>query len=158
MMRKPANTRRSSRRAESGTQLAELAIVLPVILALLVAVAEFGLYFYTYTTLAKATRVGARYISAKAYNSGEMAKARNLAVCGSANTCASGSEIISGLTTANVEITPPIASGLFPTTVTVRIINYNYRPLFDLSRFTGGTPWQNVAASPSTTMRYLLGN
>src|SRR5574341_234570 len=154
MMRKPANTKRRSRRAESGAQLAELAIVLPILLVLLVAVAEFGLYFYTYTTLAKATRVGARYISAKAYNSGEMATARNLVVCGSTNTCASGSEIISGLTTANVEITPEIESGLFPTTVTVRIINYNYQPLFDLSRFTGGTSWQNVAASPSTTMRY----
>ncbi len=158
MARKPAGTRHRSRRAESGAQLAELALVLPVFLVLLVAVAEFGLYFYTYTTLAKATRVGARYLSARVYTDGEKTKARNLVVCGSTSACATGSEVIKDLTTGNVTITSTGGSTTFPQTVTVRITGYNYQPIFDLSKFTGGASWQNVAVSPSTTMRYMLEN
>ena len=47
-------------RGERGTQLVELAIVLPLFVLMFAAIAEFGRFFYTYTTLAKATRVGAR--------------------------------------------------------------------------------------------------
>jgi Flp pilus assembly protein TadG len=50
-------------RSERGTQLVELALVLPVLLALFAATAEFGRYFYNYATLAKATRAGARYLA-----------------------------------------------------------------------------------------------
>lgn len=158
MMRKPAKRGRYTTHAESGTQLVELAIVLPVLLALLVAVAEFGLYFYTYTTLGKATRVGARFLSAQVYTDGQKTKTRNLVVCGSTSTCASGSAIVKNLTTANVTITRTGANVYFPETVTVQITGYTYRPIFDLSRFTGGASWQNVAVSPSTTMRYMLEN
>ena len=40
------------RRDESGVQLVEAAIVLPIFLVLFAATAEFGRYFYEYTTLA----------------------------------------------------------------------------------------------------------
>lgn len=157
-MGKPVETRRCLKRAESGVQLVELAIVLPIFLVLLAAVAEFGRYFYTYTTLAKATRVGARYLSSRIYTEGEKTKARNLVVCGSLETCSSGSEIISGLTTGNVAITTTGSSALFPQTVTVQIVGYNYQPVFDLAQWVGGSSWSSVEASPSTTMRYLLEN
>lgn len=165
MIRNPIKTRYRSKRAESGTQLVELAIVLPIFLALLVAVAEFGLYFYTYTTLSKATRAAARYITSKPYNPNDpdnpnntIAQAKKLAVCGRTDMCSAGSEIISGFTTSNVSITTTGGDGLFPETMTVQISGYNYQPLFDLSRFAGGQPWQNVSVAPSTTMRYLLEN
>ena len=72
-LRKIRNVRRSRRlnwlsrfrRSEAGVQLVEVAIVIPVLLMLFGAVAEFGRYFYEYTTLAKAARVGARYMSTK---------------------------------------------------------------------------------------------
>src|SRR5262245_53788543 len=105
IIRRPIHRRERWPRNESGAQLVELAIVLPIFLLLLVAAAEFGLYFYTYNTLAKATRVGARYLTAKVYTDTEKTKARNLVVCGSFNTCSTGSEIIKGLTTGNVAIT-----------------------------------------------------
>src|SRR6266516_4760385 len=49
-------------RNERGIQLVELAIVLPVLMLLFGATAEFGRFFYEYTTLAKASRVGTRYL------------------------------------------------------------------------------------------------
>jgi len=164
-MRNPIKTRYRSKRAESGAQLVELAIVLPIFLMLLAAVAEFGLYFYTYTTLSKATRVAARYITSKPYNpnnpdnaNNTIAQAKKLAVCGRTDLCSAGSEIISGFTTSNVSITTTGGDEFFPETITVQISGYNYSPLFDLSGFVGGQSWQNVSVAPSTTMRYLLAN
>src|ERR1044072_1990818 len=57
------------RRDDRGVQLVELAIVLPILLLLFATVAEFGRYFYEYTTVAKGARVGARYLAAKSANS-----------------------------------------------------------------------------------------
>ena len=65
-LRKIRNTRRwrrlnwlgRFRRDEQGVQLVEIAIVIPILLMLFAAVAEFGLYFYEYTTMSKAARVG----------------------------------------------------------------------------------------------------
>ncbi len=48
---------------EHGTQMIELAFVLPVLVLLFAGTTELGRLFYTYTTLAKATEVGARYLS-----------------------------------------------------------------------------------------------
>src|SRR5688500_20293619 len=72
-IRKIRNTRRSRRfqwlnrfrRDELGVQLLEIAIVIPILLVLFAAVAEFGRYFYEYTTLAKGSRIGARYLASK---------------------------------------------------------------------------------------------
>ena len=46
---------------ERGSQLVELAIALPVMIVLLGSVAEFGRFFYMYTTLTNAVRGGAPY-------------------------------------------------------------------------------------------------
>src|SRR5687767_15558965 len=51
-------------RREHGSSTVELAIVFPILLLLFVGTAELGRLFYTYTTLAKSTKVGARYLSA----------------------------------------------------------------------------------------------
>src|SRR6185369_5968508 len=50
-------------RSERGSATVELAIVFPILLMLFAATAELGRLFSTYTTLAKATKVGARYLS-----------------------------------------------------------------------------------------------
>ena len=82
-IRKIRNTRRSRTTAlaavafardERGVQLVEVAIVIPILLMLFAAVAEFGRYFYEYTTLAKAARVGARYLATKSVSSGTTTK------------------------------------------------------------------------------------
>lgn len=139
---------------ERGAQLVELAIVLPIFLMLLGATAEFGNYFYTYNTLAKATRVAARHLSSNAFDDTEKAIAKNLAVCGSTASCGS-STVLSGLSASNIQITS-VGNSIQPTTIKVTITGYNYTPVFDLSRWTGGAIWTNVPVTPSTTMRYLV--
>ena len=58
----------SFRRDDRGLQLVELAIALPVMVLLFAAAAEFGRYFQEYTTLAKGTRMAARYMATACAN------------------------------------------------------------------------------------------
>jgi TadE-like protein len=144
-------------RSERGVQLVELAIALPVMMALMAAIAGFGNYFYTYTSLAKATRAGARYLSSKPFTNGEKDRARRLVVCGNPDSCAVGTEILPGLTPGDVEVSASGGGALLPQTVTVRIAGYNYNSIFNLAGFGGGS-WLSVAVEPGTTMRYTLEN
>jgi hypothetical protein len=152
---------RSLVRNENGIQLAELAIVLPLLLVMFAATAEFGRYFYEYTTLAKASRVAARYLVTANVNCFQANQARNLVVYG--NMAGTGSPLLEGLTTANVKVTPNdlacsggIAPGV-PDTITVQIIDYQHQSLFDLGGLMKNSTFSlNVPVKPSVTMRYLL--
>ncbi|MFL6253685.1 MAG: TadE/TadG family type IV pilus assembly protein [Pyrinomonadaceae bacterium] len=141
-------------RSERGTQLVELAIVLPILLILLGASAEFGRFFYTYQTLAKATRAGARYLMTESAAGTSDSKAKSLVVYG--NESGTGSPVISGLSGANVRVTRTGGTTAFPERVTVRIENYTYQPFFDLGKLIGNPALSlRVPVSPSTTMRYF---
>ena len=145
------------RRDEQGVQLLEMAIVIPIILVLFAAVAEFGRYFHEYTTLAKASRLGARYLISKSVNSSVNyeAIAKNIVVYG--NATGSGSPILSGLSTANVEVTYAGPISGIPETVTVTIVNYPHVPLFNLGALLRNNSLSlAVDVKPSITMRYLL--
>lgn len=157
-MRNPGNRQHRLIRSERGAQLAELAIVLPFFLFLFVAVAEFGRYFYAYTTLSKATRAGARYLTAKVYTDSEKDNAKEMVVYGTTTPSVDDQPIMSGLETADVQIISNGGTVFFPETITVKVVGYTYTPLFDLGKWTGGDPWQSVEVGPSTTMRYMLGN
>jgi Flp pilus assembly protein TadG len=164
-IRKIRNTRRSRRlhwlnrfrRDERGVQLLELAIVLPILLVLFGSVAEFGRYFYEYTTVAKAARVGARYLVSKSKNSDTNfeANAKNLVVYG--NIGGTGSPVLTGLTTANVDVQYQGGTAGVPDTVKVTIINYKHKSVVDLGKMLKKTSLTlNVDVKPSVTMRYLL--
>ncbi len=134
-----------------------MAIVIPILLVLFAAVAEFGRYFHEYTTLAKASRLGARYLISKSVNSSVNyeAIAKNIVVYG--NATGSGSPILNGLSTSNVEVTYGGPTAGIPDTVTVTIINYPHQPLFNLGAMLNNSALSMaVNVKPSTTMRYLL--
>ena len=142
-------------REERGAQLVELAIVLPIFLMMFGAAAEFGRYFYEYTTLDKATRAGSRYLATAAVNGTEDARAKNIVVYG--NPEGTGTPIIKGLTTANVVITRTGGVPTLPQTVTVQISGYKYQPVFDLGKLIKVPSLSlNIDVKPSVTMRYLL--
>jgi Flp pilus assembly protein TadG len=146
---------RRSAHHERGTALAELAIVLPLFAVLFAATAEFGRFYYGYTTLAKASRVGARYLATAAVNGTEDATAKNLVVYGNVN--GTGTPVMPGLTTANVTITRAGGVAVLPQTVTIQVVNYKYQPLFDLGKLINSpTLTLNIDMKPSVTMRYLL--
>ncbi len=143
------------RKDERGVQLVELAIVLPIFVILFAATAEFGRYFYEYTTLAKASRAGARYLATSAVNSTQDATARNIVVYG--NPAGTGSPIFYGLTTANVVITRQGGVPVLPQTVKVGITGMKHQPLFNLGTLTNiQSLSMNIDVKPSVTMRYLL--
>jgi len=145
------------RRDDRGVQLVELALVMPVLILLFAAVAEFGRYYQSYTTLAKGTRVAARYLATAPYAGCEDLAAKNLVVYG--NMAGTGSPIVNGLSVTNVRITRRNAGGTtggFPATVTIDITNLNHTPIFDLGRLLRSSLSLNVAMKPSVTMRYLL--
>jgi Flp pilus assembly protein TadG len=159
-MRLKRKTKRTVRlldfaRQERGTQLVELAIVLPVFVILFALTAEFGRFYYGYSTLAKASRIGARYLATAAVNSTEDAAAKNLVVYG--NTSGTGTPVMPGLTSANVAITRAGGTTVLPQTVTVQVVNYKYQPLFDLGKIINSATFSlNIDMKPSVTMRFLL--
>lgn len=142
-------------RNERGIQMVELAIVLPIFLMLFATTAEFGRFFYEYSTLAKATRAGSRYLVTVGVDANEDTRAKNIVVYG--NPEGTGSPVIKGLTTANVTITRQGGAPALPETVKVQITGYKYQPIFDLGALTKNPSLSlNVDVKPSVTMRYLL--
>lgn len=146
------------RRDEQGVQLVELAIVLPVLMMLCAGVVEFGRYFYEYTTAAKGARAGARYLASKSATSvgtNWQANAKNLVVYG--NTAGSGSPILPGLSTANVEVQYSGGVSAVPELVKISIVDYQHQPVFDLGALLNIPSLSlNIGVKPSVTMRYLL--
>jgi len=143
------------RRDERGVQLVEAAIVIPVFLMMFGAVAEFGRYFYEYTTLAKASRAGSRYLATAVVSGTEDAAAKNIVVYG--NPAGTGSPILTDLSTTHVVITRQGGVPLLPQTVTVSIVGYKHQPIFDLGKLTKTVGLSlNIDVKPSVTMRYLL--
>jgi Flp pilus assembly protein TadG len=141
-------------RDERGAQLVELAIVMPLLLMLLGATAEFGRFFHTYTTLLKGTRAATRYLVSQPPGEGTVA-AQNLVVYG--NTAGTGAPIASGLTTANVKITPSANGSGITQMQTVEIQNFVYVPLFDLGKLTkSSTLSLSVNVGAKSTMRQLV--
>jgi Flp pilus assembly protein TadG len=143
-------------RDEKGIQLVEAAIVVPIFLILFAAVAEFGRYFYEYTTLAKAARAGARYLSTVPVDPNEDLNAQKIVVYG--NTSGTGPRILDRLELSNVAITRaggPLAS--VPDTVTVSITGYQHQSIFNLGALLNNTGIStNVEVKPSVTMRFLM--
>ncbi len=145
------------RRDEGGVQLLEVAIVIPILLVMFAGIAEFGRYFYEYTTLAKASRLGARYLASKSVTgtTNYEAIAKNIVVYG--NVAGTGSPILDGLTTSNVSVTYAGGTAGIPDTVTVSITDYEHDPLFDLGALLNNTGLSlAIDVKPSVTMRYLL--
>lgn len=95
---------------QQGLAIVEFAMVLPLLLILLLATAEFGRALYQYNTLTKAARDAARYLSENIYvgqslmiNSDGIAATESLVVCGQTNGCNSDNALLPGLTTGDVD-------------------------------------------------------
>jgi len=156
---------------ERGSSVVELAIVFPILLLLFVGTAELGRLFYTYTTLAKATKVGARFLStekdAESTDATTIAavklRAQSLVVCGFEScTNADGSSkssIVTGLATSNVLVTLPNTTPGFigPRYVKVEIQNFTFQPgVFNVAGATDSpSSTFYFALKPGTQMRYM---
>ena len=153
-MRRLLNSLKSFVRREDGTQMIEFAIVFPVLLLLFAGTVELGRLFYTYTTLAKATRAGARYLSTTTDVTANVTAGKNVVLCGNAGGCGGANPVIlSNLNANNIVVTAPAATDPVKY-VTVEITGYNYQFLaFNLNAMTGGN--FNIALTPRTRMRFM---
>jgi hypothetical protein len=151
-----AGARRFFRR-EKGSQLVELAIALPILLVLLGAATEFARYFYTYSTLTNAVRAGARHASKWERNaSWTFPETSNMVVYGDFSDTSHG-PILPGLTTGNVVVQANGPSVHNIDSVTVKIVNYKYQPLFDIGKLTGIPALSlNIDMNASATMHQLF--
>jgi Flp pilus assembly protein TadG len=141
---------------ERGTQILELAIALPVMLLLLGAVSEFGRYFYTYSALTSAVRAGARHACKWERNaSWTIPETTRMVVYGDYSDTSNG-PILPGLTTGNVVVQSNGPSVNNIDSVTVKVVNYKYTPLFDLGKMTGiPSLTLNIDMNASATMHQL---
>ncbi|MGE7965721.1 TadE/TadG family type IV pilus assembly protein [Pseudomonas sp. NPDC089918] len=97
--------------SQQGVAMVEFTLVLPFLLLLLLTLGEFGRMLYQYNVLLQASRDADRFVASQAWNStlgavalsdALKAQTRNVAVYGvPANT---GTAVVSGLTTANVDV------------------------------------------------------
>jgi len=140
------------KRTQRGVAMIELAIVLPLLLAICFAITEFGRAIYTYDTLAKSARDAARYLTTQAAGKG-WTTARNLVAYG--NPAGTGSPLVPGLDSSNMSSKVTICDasncsgnlnqGSNPVinTVTVTITGYQFTPVINILAFTnfytGGT-------------------
>jgi len=161
--------------SQRGVALVELALVLPLLLAVCFAITEFGRAIYTYDTLAKSARDAARYLTTQTPGSSSAwAIARNLVAYG--NPAGTGPALVSGLDSTNAaslvvvcdasdqpRCAANLNQGADPTinTVTVTITGFKFSPLLDVlafTRFYGGGSG-SIASIPfgdiSVTMRKL---
>ena len=96
---------------QRGIAAVELAIVLPLLLALMLATAELGRAFFQYNTLTKTVRDGARYLSQNSLNGSTglvnitaqtQAETKNLVVY--SVTAGGGTAVLPGFSPADVTV------------------------------------------------------
>lgn len=106
-------------RHQSGLAMVEFTIALPLLLLLMLGVAEFGRMLFQYNSLLQASRDAGRFVAGKAWDanlgqvvlSGNLqAQTRNLAVYGlptdpGCDVEVAGCAVVPGLNTANVQVT-----------------------------------------------------
>lgn len=117
-------------RKQRGVAVVECVIILPVVLFIMLAVAEMANLILTYNTLTRTVRDGARYISSEAgagpgviqLTDDKIERTQNLTVYG--KITAGGKTVLPGMTTDNVVVNMETADDVFVSAV------YNYQPLF----------------------------
>lgn len=158
-------------RFQRGVAMVEFAIALPLLLLLLLAIAEFGRMLYQYNSLLQASREASRYAAGEAWSidgvelgEGLKTQIRSVAVYGvpdqgNPNACPppkSGDPdpcppVVPGLTTAEVTVDTADSEH-------VRVsINYEFRPVIGnaLPTFFGSAIPLNIPLVATTVMRAL---
>lgn len=144
---------------QQGLAIVEFAIVLPLLLILLLATAEFGRALYQYNTLTKAVRDGARYLSENFYlgdstiiNEPRVTAAENLVRCGQTSGCNNENVLLPGLTLDDIDV------GVGPDPLHVRVqAIYTYQPMTGqtLPSLLNNTLNMNLNLTATVVMRVL---
>ncbi len=151
--------RKIQTKSQRGIAVIEFALILPVLMVLLLATAEFGRAFYQYNTLTKAIRDGARHLSDNSLNGAGVIElggttstaVKNLIVFG--NSAGSGDALLEGFSTSDIMITTIDSKHLKVSA------SFSYTPIIAAgipSFGTDSTTWDtNYIFQSSTTVRAL---
>ncbi|MDX5373755.1 MAG: pilus assembly protein [Pseudomonadaceae bacterium] len=151
----------TGRQAQRGVAMVEFAIALPLLLLLLLGVAEFGRMLFHYNSLLQASRDAARYAAGQAWNAtlGEVdlnatlqGETRNVAVYGVPSASAGFAPVVPGLSTAHVSVQQSATDDRY---VQVSIA-YPFQPVLGvLPNFYGDDISLSVTLNASVVMRAL---
>jgi Flp pilus assembly protein TadG len=122
------------RNRQRGNALVEMALLLPVLIALFLGTWSFGYAYYVYAELEGAVRAGGRYASLTTYDasstSSYQAAVQNMVVYG--DPAGATQPLVPGLQTSNVNVVVGVANGE-PMSVTVSITGYRIPGMFAYS-------------------------
>lgn len=139
---------------QSGLAVVEATIVLPLLLLMMLAIAEFGRALYQYNTLTRAVRAASQIplISEVESGAGREGRLKNLIVYGSPQS--GGTPILQGLTVDDVVVTYPTIDGDGYYKIDV---SYDWVPIFGsgLNTFFGGFISLEFPLKTSMTVREL---
>ncbi len=150
---------RNQLKNQRGLAVIEFALVLPILMVLMLATAEFGRAFYQYNTLTKSIRDGARYLSDNSLNGAGVIElggststaVKNLVVFG--NSAGSGDALLDGLSASDITITAVDSKHLKVSA------SFSYTPIIaaGVPKFGGDSQrWDtNFTFQSSTTVRAL---
>lgn len=145
-------------KAQSGVAMVEFAVALPLLLLLLLAVAEFGRMLYHYNSLMQASRDASRFVAGQAWNrtlgkivldEGLKSNTRDVAVYGA--PVSSGTPVVPGLATDHVSV-----EQVGTEHVQVRI-SYEFQPVIGdgIPAFIGSEISLSIPLVATTVMRTL---
>lgn len=142
---------------QRGIATVEFAIVAPLLLLLMLATAELGRAFYTYNTLTKAVRDGARYASITALNGAKVidltdqkkSDTQNVVVYGKTNPLPDDQPVVQELITDDVDVD---AADTAHVQVSAEFLYETMFPDFSLGSWTIPV---SFTMSASVTMRAL---
>ena len=139
---------RRLRKTETGAEIIEMALVLPLLLGLLFGIVEFGFLFQRYVFLTNAAAEGARVASLPGYNQADV-QARVAAYAAASN--------ITGVnaTSVGATISGPGGTAWPGSQVTVTYV-YNYQFIRPLATLLGGSLNPSVTLTARSTVRHQV--
>jgi len=136
-------------RSERGAELIELAIVLPILLLVFVAIVDFALVFQRYLTISNAAREGARIAVLPGYTQTDVQNRVTQYVReGIGDSTASPTTVLT-----NVSIDPPGPTPPFPAAQVTVTLTHSYLFLGPVSGLFGGGSFTTVTLAARSTMR-----
>ena len=142
---------------QRGLAAVEFAIVVPVMLFLMLATAEFGRVFYQYNTLTKAVQAGARYASRPLLKTSELKNIdidfkhsiQNFVVYGKENVDGTDTPVLDGFAATDANVA--ISSSVSDKTITIEATyNYSFMVLSDFPILGYSLPTLTLRASVVT--------
>ena len=139
---------------DDAAQLVEFALVLPMLLLLILGIAEFGFIFQRYEVVTNAAREGARMAVLPGYtNADVIARVRTYVTQGRVTTTATNPNI------AITNVTIPVGAGLPPVSAKRVVVTYTHTYTF-LPRIAGwfGATYTTIPLTAVAEMRKEAGS